>query len=230
MKLSDFDYELPESLIALHPPRERSASRLLVVPPEGEPADRRVSDLPGLLRAGDLLVMNDTRVIRARLHCTKAGSGGRVEVLIERVTDSDAAIAQVRASKTPRPGTVLELGAARATVGERVGEFHSLRFSEPVDAVMQREGSLPLPPYIDRPAGHDDLRALPDVVEVHDLHVWTLTSDMDVLTAHLVVRTGSDHHATLDGAREVLAQSHDIHHATLQVEPEDHAGCDELDW
>ncbi|MEI8303730.1 MAG: tRNA preQ1(34) S-adenosylmethionine ribosyltransferase-isomerase QueA [Burkholderiales bacterium] len=156
MKLSDFDYELPESLIALHPPRERSASRLLVVPPEGEPADRRVSDLPGLLRAGDLLVMNDTRVIRARLHGTKAGSGGRVEVLIERVTDSDTAIAQVRASKTPRPGTVLELGAARATVGERVGEFHSLRFSEPVDAVMQREGSLPLPPYIDRPAGHDD--------------------------------------------------------------------------
>lgn len=86
------------------------------------------------------------------------------------------------------------------------------------------------PRHVDLGALHDDLQALPDVVEVHDLHVWTLTSDMDVLTAHLVVRTGADHHATLDGARDVLSHAHDIHHATLQVEPEDHVGCDELDW
>ena len=75
-----------------------------------------------------------------------------------------------------------------------------------------------------------DLEALPEVVGVHDLHVWTLTSDMDVLTAHVMVTNGADHHAVLDQARVLLAERHDIRHATLQVEPEDHAGCDELDW
>jgi cobalt-zinc-cadmium efflux system protein len=75
-----------------------------------------------------------------------------------------------------------------------------------------------------------DLESLPGVVEVHDLHVWTLTSDMEVLTAHVMVTAAADHHAVLDAAREVLADRHGIHHATLQVEPEDHAGCDELDW
>lgn len=86
------------------------------------------------------------------------------------------------------------------------------------------------------PAGVDlagvttDLEALPDVVGVHDLHVWTLTSDMEVLTAHVMVTSGADHHAVLDSARDLLADRHGIHHATLQVEPEDHTGCDELDW
>lgn len=75
-----------------------------------------------------------------------------------------------------------------------------------------------------------DLESIPDVVGVHDLHVWTLTSDMDVLTAHVMVTTDADHHAVLDRARVLLAEDHGIHHATLQVEPEDHEGCDELDW
>ena len=86
------------------------------------------------------------------------------------------------------------------------------------------------------PAGFDmealsaDLVSLPDVVDVHDLHVWTLTSDMEVLTAHVMVANGADQHAVLDRARTLLADDHGIHHATLQVEPEDHAGCDEIDW
>lgn len=75
-----------------------------------------------------------------------------------------------------------------------------------------------------------ELSAIPDVVGVHDLHVWTLTSDMDVLTAHVMVSNDADHHAVLDQARVLLAEHHGIHHATLQVEPEDHRGCDELDW
>jgi cobalt-zinc-cadmium efflux system protein len=75
-----------------------------------------------------------------------------------------------------------------------------------------------------------DLEAVPQVVGVHDLHVWTLTSDMDVLTAHVMVTRDADHHAVLDQARDLLAERHGIHHATLQVEPEDHAGCDEMDW
>ena len=74
------------------------------------------------------------------------------------------------------------------------------------------------------------LRELPGVVDVHDLHVWTLTSDMEVATAHLMVRTGTDAHAVLDQARHVLASRHGVAHATLQVEPDDHTGCDELDW
>jgi len=86
------------------------------------------------------------------------------------------------------------------------------------------------PPDVDLDAVDAGLRAIPDVVDVHDLHVWTLTSDMELLTAHVMVTTGADHHAVLDQARSLLADHHGIHHATLQVEPEDHAGCDELDW
>ena len=77
---------------------------------------------------------------------------------------------------------------------------------------------------------HDDLATIPDVVGIHDLHLWTLTSDMEVFTAHVMVSTDADHHAVLDQARVLLADRHSIHHATLQVEPEDHQGCDELDW
>lgn len=86
------------------------------------------------------------------------------------------------------------------------------------------------PPELDLGALARDLEALPDVVGVHDLHVWTLTSDMEVLSAHVMVTGDADHHAVLDRARDMLADSHGIHHATLQVEPEDHTGCDELDW
>ena len=75
-----------------------------------------------------------------------------------------------------------------------------------------------------------ELIAIPDVVDVHDLHVWTLTSDMEVLTAHVMVGVGADTHAVLDRARSVLSENHGIHHATLQVEPEDHTGCAEVDW
>jgi len=156
MKLDDFDYDLPDALIARHPPVQRSASRLLSVPPAGPFADRGITDLPALLRAGDLLVLNDTRVMRARLTGHKTDSGGRLEALIERITGSHEAIAQLRASKTPRPGTELRLGQARAVVGERVGSFFTLRFDEPVDGVLARDGAVPLPPYIDRPAGAAD--------------------------------------------------------------------------
>ena len=86
------------------------------------------------------------------------------------------------------------------------------------------------PTGLDLDAIHDDLAAIPDVVGIHDLHLWTLTSDMEVFTAHVMVSTDADHHAVLDQARVLLADRHGIHHATLQVEPEDHQGCDELDW
>jgi S-adenosylmethionine:tRNA ribosyltransferase-isomerase len=159
LKKSDFRYELPPELIAQAPLPERSASRLLVVPPvPAEFADRGVRDLPRLLEPGDLLVFNDTRVIAARLHGSKT-SGGRVEILIERLLPGDEALAQIGASKTPRAGSRIQLDAGgEVEVLAREGEFHRLRFEvgEPLPAWLQHAGRLPLPPYIRREAGADD--------------------------------------------------------------------------
>ena len=157
MKLSDFDYPLPPELIAQAPLPERTASRLLVAM-DGALVDARFADLPRWLRAGDLLVFNDTRVLHARLFGVKE-SGGHVEVLIERPLDAHRALAQVRASHAPKPGSVLLLeGALAVEVGERLGEFYLLKFPGEEDLVelIERHGKLPLPPYIRREAGNED--------------------------------------------------------------------------
>jgi S-adenosylmethionine:tRNA ribosyltransferase-isomerase len=156
MLLSDFDYHLPENLIAQFPPEERGGSRLLHLPAEGGLDDRMFADLPDLLRAGDLLVLNDTRVIKARLFGQKA-TGGSIETLVERVTGEHEALAQIRASKPPKPGMVLMFGDRwRATMVERAGEFFRLRFDEPVLKVLDAVGQLPLPPYIEHTPGSTD--------------------------------------------------------------------------
>lgn len=159
MKKSDFHFDLPEALIAQAPLPERSASRLLVVPPGGAPfADRHVRDLPEWLRPGDLLVFNDTRVIPARLFGQKE-SGGRVEILIERLLPENAARAQIGASKSPKPGSRIQLdGGGEAEVIGRDGEFYQLRFHVPgaLESWLQKAGRLPLPPYIQRAPGQDD--------------------------------------------------------------------------
>ena len=159
MKKSDFHFDLPEALIAQAPLPERSASRLLVVPPGGVPfADRQVRDLPEWLQPGDLLVFNDTRVIPARLFGQKE-SGGRVEILIERLLPENAARAQIGASKSPKPGNRIQLDAGgEAEVIGRDGEFYQLRFHVPgaLESWLQKAGRLPLPPYIQRAPGQDD--------------------------------------------------------------------------
>jgi len=159
LKLSDFDYELPPALIAQHPAAERAASRLLHLDGRsGELADRQFRDLPNLLKAGDVLVMNDTRVIKARLTGRKE-TGGQVEVLVERVLDHERALAKVRASKTPRAGSRLMLShGAIAQVLGCAGEFFELRFLDCTDvfALLERAGSAPLPPYITHAADTDD--------------------------------------------------------------------------
>jgi S-adenosylmethionine:tRNA ribosyltransferase-isomerase len=148
MFLSDFDYELPADLIAQYPPARRSDSRLLVVGKSLD--DRQFRDLPALLNEGDLLVFNDTRVIRARLHGRKQ-TGGRVEVLVERVLPASEILAQVRASKTPKPGMILELaGGCDATVIGREDNMFRLRLSVPVLEYLQQHGDVPLPPYLNR--------------------------------------------------------------------------------
>ena len=161
-----FDFDLPAELIAQHPAAERSASRLLHVD-HGRLADLRFTDLPGLLTPGDLLVFNDTRVIKARLYGQKE-SGGQVEVLLERILDPRHALAQVRASKSPKPGTRLILADAfDVTVTGRAGasgEFFALELAGDTGeddfwSLAERHGKLPLPPYIEHPAeGADETR------------------------------------------------------------------------
>jgi S-adenosylmethionine:tRNA ribosyltransferase-isomerase len=153
---------LPPELIAQAPLPERSASRLLLVPPAPAPfADHGVRDLPRLLRPGDLLVFNDTRVIRARLFGTKA-SGGRVEILVERLLPGNEARVQVGASKSPRAGSRIALDAGgEAEVLGREGEFYRLRFEVDgsLETWLEGAGRLPLPPYIHRdPDAGDDAR------------------------------------------------------------------------
>ncbi|WP_279363448.1 tRNA preQ1(34) S-adenosylmethionine ribosyltransferase-isomerase QueA [Xanthomonas sacchari] len=159
LKKSDFHYDLPEDLIAQEPLAERSASRLLLVPPAPAAfADRHVRDLPELLRAGDLLIFNDTRVIPARLFGQKS-TGGRVEILIERLLGGQRARAQLGVSKSPKAGARIALDAGgEAEVLGRDGEFYQLQFH--VDGALehwlQQAGRLPLPPYIRREPGLDD--------------------------------------------------------------------------
>ncbi|CDM25546.1 tRNA preQ1(34) S-adenosylmethionine ribosyltransferase-isomerase QueA [Castellaniella defragrans] len=157
LDIAQFDYELPPELIAQHPAARRDASRLLRLDGAGGLHDLQFTDLPGLLRAGDLLVFNDTRVIKARLRGRK-DSGGQVEVLIERITEPRRALAHVRASKSPRPGTRLALadGAFEAEVLGRRDELFELAFPAPVLELLERHGSVPLPPYITHGAGSED--------------------------------------------------------------------------
>ncbi|MCW9058288.1 MAG: tRNA preQ1(34) S-adenosylmethionine ribosyltransferase-isomerase QueA [Gammaproteobacteria bacterium] len=150
----DFHYTLPPDRIARQPTERRSASRLLRLAPDGRCHDLHFHELPVLLNPGDLLVFNDTRVIPARLHGHKEGSGGRVEVLVERLLDERRALAHVRASKAPGVGTVLRLdGETMATVEGRQDDLFCLCFAgdRPVLELLEQHGHMPLPPYIDRP-------------------------------------------------------------------------------
>ena len=159
MQLSDFDYPLPEALIAQQPVKPRSASRLLEMAEDGACQDRSMQYFPQLLRKGDLLVFNDTRVIPARLPGRKK-TGGKVEVLVERVLDQQRALAQVRASKAPKPGAELLLADDRITavVLGRQDDLFELLFAqnEAVLQLLDRYGQMPLPPYINRPDAAQD--------------------------------------------------------------------------
>jgi S-adenosylmethionine:tRNA ribosyltransferase-isomerase len=151
MKRSDFHYDLPPELIAQTPLPQRSASRLLVLDgADGSIADRRFTELVELLRPGDLLVCNDTRVLPARLVGRKP-SGGRVEVMLERVLAPRRLLAQLRASHLPKPGTDVELpGGARARVVRRTGPLFELELDCDAAALLEAHGAVPLPPYIGR--------------------------------------------------------------------------------
>lgn len=158
--LSDFDFDLPPELIAQVPAEQRSGSRLLHVGGQRR-ADLAFRDLPTHIDAGDLVVFNDTRVVKARVHAHKE-SGGKAELLVERIVADDRAWVQLRASHPPRPGTALRLpGGARAQVLSSEGGFHLLAFETtgPLPAWLETYGEIPLPPYVGRAAnGADESR------------------------------------------------------------------------
>ncbi len=151
-----------------------------------------------------------------------AAEGARLEVLADAVGSVGVVIGGALIMLTDKPVIDAWIGLAIALwIVPR-----AIRLAWASLRILLQEA----PPHLDLPAVLDSLRAVPEVTEVHDLHVWTLTTDMDVLTAHLVVGTGADHHQVLDQARETLAVDHGIHHATLQVEPDTHSGCEQVDW
>ena len=157
MRLAEFDYALPEELIAQHPAGARAGSRLLHLDAaSGRIEDLAFADLPSLVGKRDTLVVNDTRVIKARLAGAKA-SGGRIELFIERVTGPCEALALIRSSHHPREGSELVVGdGARVTVLGREGDLYRVRFAEDVLAVLERCGAVPLPPYIRHAPGAQD--------------------------------------------------------------------------
>jgi S-adenosylmethionine:tRNA ribosyltransferase-isomerase len=157
MDRSAFNYDLPPDLIAQTPLAERSASRLLMLDGRsGEFSDRRFAELPALLAPGDLLVFNDTRVLPARLHGTKA-TGGRVELLLDRITGARAGRFQIRASHGPKPGSLIALpGGTAARVVARTGDLYELELDVDFLDYLREHGEVPLPPYIARAAEPSD--------------------------------------------------------------------------
>ncbi|HEY9065647.1 MAG TPA: tRNA preQ1(34) S-adenosylmethionine ribosyltransferase-isomerase QueA [Burkholderiaceae bacterium] len=228
--LSDFDFALPPELIAQHPASERSASRLL----DGRgdsPIDRAFRELPALLSAGDLLVFNDTRVIKARLLGVKAGSGGAVEALVERVLPEREVLAHLRASKSPKPGSMIRFADAfEAEVLGRDGPQDSLfrlRFPNDPLALLEMHGHVPLPPYITHADTADDearyqtvFAAKPGAVAAptaalhFDAGVLAALAARGIATAHVTLHVGA---GTFQPVRSEDLSQHRMHSEWFEV-------------
>ncbi len=192
LTLADFDFDLPAELIAQHPLADRAASRLLHVQPQ-RLVDLGFADLPRLLAPGELLVFNDTRVIRARLFGRKP-SGGRVEALVERVLDGRRALALLRTSHSPKSGAQIVFGAGEdavtATVVGRHEDFFELDFSHQVTATLDRLGHVPLPPYITHGDGAEDLERYQTVYASRAGAVAAPTAGLHFTTAMMAALRG----------------------------------------
>lgn len=235
MELSDFHFDLPDELIAQRPLRERGASRLLGLDGStGEVRDLDFAHLPRLLNPGDLLVFNDTRVMRARLFARK-DSGGRVEILIERVVGDREVLAHVRASKSPKRGTGMQLdGGERLEVSGREGDLYRLHsVDEGIDVLMEHHGHMPLPPYIRRPDEASDLEryqtvyghrqgavAAPTAGLHFDEAMLARLRDQGVTFARVTLHVGA---GTFQPVRVSRLEEHVMHSEWLEV---DQAVCD----
>jgi S-adenosylmethionine:tRNA ribosyltransferase-isomerase len=228
MRRSDFHFDLPEELIAQRPATERRGSRLLVLDgAAGTLEDRLFTDLPGLLRPGDLLVFNDTRVIPARLYGRKE-SGGQVEVLVERITTECEVLAHVRASKSPKAGSRLTLeGQVEVEVSGREGALFALRFPGPVLEILKRVGHMPLPPYIEREAAESDAERYQTVYARKEGAVAAPTAglhfdeamlehlkSMDIESAYVTLHVGA---GTFQPVRCDDIREHVMHTETIEV-------------
>jgi len=230
MKTSDFRFELPAALIAQYPLADRGASRLLYLEGDsGACEDRRFAELPALLSAGDLLVFNDTRVIPARLYGRK-DSGGRVEVLVERLLGNGRVLAHVRASKTPAAGRRLLIAdGISAVVCERQDDLFILEFETgtPVLEILEAHGHVPLPPYIDRDdeqldgeryqtvyARHHGAVAAPTAGLHFDAAMLAELQAMDIHQAFVTLHVGA---GTFQPVRAGELEQHRMHSETMQV-------------
>jgi len=230
MRTDEFDFDLPERLIAQHPPARRGASRLLHVH-DGKIEDRQFGDLLALAQAHDVLVLNDTRVIKARLFGAKQ-SGGKVEVMVERVLSRHEVLAQVRASKTPRTGSHLYLANQfNVEVLGREGEFFHLRFVDErsVWELLERYGQLPLPPYINHTADHDDEQryqtvfareagavAAPTAGLHFDEPMLQALRDKGVQIAYVTLHVGA---GTFQPVRTEFVHEHHMHSERYEIPP-----------
>lgn len=228
LSIDEFDYELPAELVAQHPSEKRSASRLLCVG-AGTLSDHRFAELPQLLEPGDLLVFNDTKVIKARLFGRKE-TGGHIEVLIERLLPGGEALAQVHAGRAAKPGSTLRLsGGLKVRVLGRVGEFYHLRFPEdaPVLELLERCGSVPLPPYITHPPEAEDERryqtvyarvpgavAAPTAGLHFDEPLLAALRARRIETAYVTLHVGA---GTFQPVREKNLAEHRMHHEHYRI-------------
>ena len=234
MKLSDFHFELPEELIALYPPAQRTDSRLLCLEKKsGVITHRHFPDLVDLIQPGDLMVFNNTRVIPARLFGRKE-TGGQVEVLLERVVGENSAVAQIRSSKSPKPGSRLVFeSASREVTAEVTGrdeEFFNLTFSIPVMELAEESGHMPLPPYIrrkDEPTDRERYQtvygnkkgavAAPTAGLHFDDALMQAIKDKGVKTSMVTLHVGA---GTFQPVRTDIIEKHKMHAEYLEVSTE----------
>lgn len=229
MRRSDFHFDLPDELIAQRPLSERSASRLLALDgPSGRLSDLQFRQLPTLLRPGDLLVFNDTRVIPARLFAHKA-TGGRVELLIERMLEPHEALAHVRASKTPAAGSELRLagGERLLMLAREAGLFRLRALDATLPELMRRHGHMPLPPYIRRADDAADMERYQTVYAEREGAVAAPTAglhfdgamleqltQLGIATARITLHVGA---GTFQPVREEDLDQHQMHAEWLEV-------------
>jgi len=238
MQLSDFNYDLPPQLIAQHPLANRTDSRLLEIRnAENNVAqlmDRQFRDILNLIKPGDLLVFNDTKVIPARLYGRK-GTGGNVELLIERISAENQAWVQIRASKVPKTGSMIHI---HNQVGETFsvemighdGRFYEVRFPENVFSLLDRFGELPLPPYIEHQANQEDASRYQTVVAKHpgavaaptaglhfDEAILNQLRELGVKQASVTLHVGA---GTFTPVREEDLSKHQMHYEWFSVPAE----------
>ena len=238
MQLSDFNYELPADLIAQYPLANRTDSRLLEVRADGENAvqliDRQFKDILSLIKPGDLLVFNDTKVIPARLHGKKE-TGGNIELLIERISGDKQAWVQIRASKVPKTGSIVHIhNQTGESFGVEMigydGRFYEVRFPENVFALLERFGELPLPPYIEhQPDGEDAQRyqtvvaknpgavAAPTAGLHFDQAILQQITGLGVQQATVTLHVGA---GTFTPVREEDLSKHKMHHEWFSIPAE----------